>query len=1090
MKGRKFRAKKVLSLLMCLSLAAATCITSVGAMSTEPHPNSFVEKMNGLFQNPVMEYRPEIRWWLAEGSHTDETLKESIQELYQDGYGAIEFVTLDESSYLDNATYAWGSEEWVHDSHLIVEECTKLGMGVSFTSGTHWSTANLTTITPDDPAASQELGYRTVNLTAGQQFSGVLPTPELTANATKMRLVEVVTAKKTSVSEDGKTIRLGPDSLTDITDTAVQQLDGTWTIDYTAPIDGDYILFSFWQYGTSETYKPASTGEAYTINYFSREGADALIEYWNENVLTPDLQQMIQENGDVSLYMDSLELSTRGTNSTGNLWCDDYEKEFSSRRGYDVGKYLPIFTLQSNVTFMSEPLYSYTLEGEEDLCNKLRNDLYQTNTELYMEECLDVLTEWLHRFGMTLRAENSYGYFFEISQPVKSLDYVETESLEFNTEPDMYRSQGGAAHLYGKTYSSETGALGGENYYRNHEYYRQIFYTQFAAGIQRTVLHGYSSAYGPEQNCSWPGYEGMMPFFSERFSKRQPASLDYPEINQHLARIQTALRQGTVKMDLGILRNDYYINNASEFQRPFEENYLHNHKAFYWQDMTLQDAGYTYDYFSPMLLQDNEITCTNGQIQADGVGYQGLIVYQEELPYESAQVLYQWAKDGLPVVIIDGETQEEIRNNMIKVNTSAAIQTPFNDGKDEQLIQLMDQIKQLDNVAVVNQAKDTYEALMQLGIRPRAEYVESNDSLLNVLHQAEDASYLYVYNYMYEEEQNDIGQISLDGIYKPYALNTWTGEITELAEYSYQGSRTILNVDLAPGDIMVFVLDPNDQGEKTVVSSENVDKVTVENGNTTMYVANSGKAVLNYSDGTSYTEEVSVPEDIQLDNWNLVVQDWQPGDKITRTEDRGFGYTTTEVTYDTNKVDINVGQTDLIPWKDIPQVGGTVSGVGSYTTTFTLPENWDNSLYSLQFQADSFSGGTAAIFINGKQVNGNMDNCTADLSEFAQPGENTIEVRVTSSLRNRMYDLGYDVNWTMWHQTPEIDSYGMVGDTTLKVYTKVVGQSTDQPSSDNPESPSTNESTNSPQTGDAAPIIGITVLTMASATMLIFRKKK
>ena len=165
MKGRKFRAKKVLPLLMCLSLAAATCITSVGAVSTESQSNSFVEKMNGLFQNPAMEYRPEIRWWLAEGSHTDETLKESIQELYQDGYGAIEFVTLDESAYLDNATYAWGSEEWVHDSHLIVEECTKLGMGVSFTSGTHWSTANLTTITPDDPAASQELGYRTVNLT-------------------------------------------------------------------------------------------------------------------------------------------------------------------------------------------------------------------------------------------------------------------------------------------------------------------------------------------------------------------------------------------------------------------------------------------------------------------------------------------------------------------------------------------------------------------------------------------------------------------------------------------------------------------------------------------------------------------------------------------------------------------------------------------------------------------------------------------------------------------------------------------------------------------------------------------------------------
>ena len=46
--------------------------------------------------------------WLEEGSHTDETLRESVQELYDDGYGGIEFVTLDESQYLDKETYAWG----------------------------------------------------------------------------------------------------------------------------------------------------------------------------------------------------------------------------------------------------------------------------------------------------------------------------------------------------------------------------------------------------------------------------------------------------------------------------------------------------------------------------------------------------------------------------------------------------------------------------------------------------------------------------------------------------------------------------------------------------------------------------------------------------------------------------------------------------------------------------------------------------------------------------------------------------------------------------------------------------------------------
>ena len=44
---------------------------------------------------------------------------------------------------IDHARYGWGSEEWVHDSQIVVEETTRRGMSVSFTSGTNWSNANL-----------------------------------------------------------------------------------------------------------------------------------------------------------------------------------------------------------------------------------------------------------------------------------------------------------------------------------------------------------------------------------------------------------------------------------------------------------------------------------------------------------------------------------------------------------------------------------------------------------------------------------------------------------------------------------------------------------------------------------------------------------------------------------------------------------------------------------------------------------------------------------------------------------------------------------------------------------------------------------
>ena len=122
---------------------------------------------------------------------------------------------------------------------------------------------------------------------------------------------------------------------------------------------------------------------------------------------------------------------------------------------------------------------------------------------------------------------------------------------------------------------------------------------------------------------------------------------------------------------------------------------------------------------------------------------------------------------------MEGPTQEQIRNTMVKENQSAAITTGYNDGKDEQLAALMARIKALDTVATVQTQEEAYDALISLGVHPRAEYNDPNQqNLLSVLRKDNDASYLYVYNYMYEDDQNYVGQISVDGIYKPYVLNT------------------------------------------------------------------------------------------------------------------------------------------------------------------------------------------------------------------------------------------------------------------------------------------------------------------------------
>ena len=182
----KKRVKTLTSVLVALSLPISGSLTVFGAEQTA---GSFQADLESKYAEPAMEYWPEARWWLAEGSNTDETIQETIQSAYDSGIGAVEFATLEAG--VDAETYSWGSDEWISDSHKVIEEATKLGMGVSFTSGTHWRTANIPGLDPNSDAASQELAATTQNVASGETFDGVIPMPEAAEGITSQKLVAV-----------------------------------------------------------------------------------------------------------------------------------------------------------------------------------------------------------------------------------------------------------------------------------------------------------------------------------------------------------------------------------------------------------------------------------------------------------------------------------------------------------------------------------------------------------------------------------------------------------------------------------------------------------------------------------------------------------------------------------------------------------------------------------------------------------------------------------------------------------------------------------------------------------------------------------
>ena len=522
-------------------------------------------------------------------------------------------------------------------------------------------------------------------------------------------LVAAVAARVLEETEVGAILDV--DSVIDLTDEVHDD-----ELEWTAPDEGTWRLFTYWMHGTGQTASPSASVN-YTVSYVDPDGAQAVIDYWDSVVLTPALREQIGRNPRAQMYMDSLELSTYGAG--GLFWGRTVAEEFRNRRGYDIARWLPFLT--RTVPMMAvDTIYHHEPRAEHRITvEKVRFDYVRTLTDLYIENMLRPFAAFLHGFRITLRAEISYGLPFELTRPGPEVDGIETESLEFASQIDAYRLLAGPAHLFGKQYSSETGATT-RNYMLDHRFYDQIIATQLAAGITKTVLHGWASIAGAEGVTEWPGHEGMWSKFSERFDIRQPGSEFYPLWTAALGRYQCILRQGKPRIDVGILRTDHFTDNML-FTALFDEDgnrmadedayghlWMRNRENQWWQDLGMQDAGWTYEFFDGSLLLHDEVSFADGLVQPNGPGYQALIVYQSELDPDAAAHLLDWARQGLKVLVVHGT--RELKLLVRGLHTSherAAVRTPGLDGRDRELAATMAELLALPTVTAIDDPAQT-----------------------------------------------------------------------------------------------------------------------------------------------------------------------------------------------------------------------------------------------------------------------------------------------------------------------------------------------------------------------------------------------
>ena len=459
-----------------------------------------------------------------------------------------------------------------------------------------------------------------------------------------------------------------------------------------------------------------------------------------------------------------------------------------------------------------------------------------------------------------------------------------------------------------------------------------------------------------------------------RWGNREPSYVNYDEFNDHIGRIQQLMQTGRSRTDIGFIHNSWTQGTRTMGEdgslTQGHKNWMFAHEGTYYRSTELQDHGYTYDYVAPDLLTidregmegyealPGEVTKVEYNPETgvlEGAGYKALVLYQDWMDPDGAEIVLDLAKQGMPVVVLENAAQY----STFVSDVSA---------KGNKLSDIMDELKALDNVRVaavhdpINYRRgetggfddDVYEMLVELGVKPYAE-TEENHQLLTQTREDEDGNrYLFAYNYCpndyhqnsskEEVKAEDHGttistSISMDGIYVPYIIDSWSGEVTELAEYYYEDGRTVFPITLDYSNVALFAFEKADEEKAGTIKETNAAASYMTADGAVIRVTEAGDyhTVLN-SGAEIDTKVEELAEAADITGWNLDVTSWTASDEIRVSEEKIGDLTTKNTQVMTNFVEIPGIRLDtLTTWDNIPEVGKEVSGTGVYTAEF----EWD-----------------------------------------------------------------------------------------------------------------------------------------------------
>jgi hypothetical protein len=934
-------------------------------------PAADADAISDAFAAPARSELPLYRFWNGGGSMDPATFNRELDEMAANGAGGLEASTFSTQNATTDSDYttteSFGTPLWTQRVTELIQAANRRGLRVDEIYSPRWS-ASINTVSPDGPGSAKEITFGRAWVNAGAQYTGAVPTAALPNGVTKRELLATLAYRCVSTCAGNGVAVLDQSSVMDLTS------QGS-TVSFTAPAGSDqWVIVGVWMNGTGQTVNAGLPTTSYLVDHFSIDGWNALKDYWEQKVLTPEMKAAWAANGG-SLFFDSLELNRSGQQV--RHWTPDFLDEFQARRGYSLVPYLPVVAVTTPV-----------FEFQGDLGARVREDYNETLSELFRDNHLLPAQQWAHSLGLTLRGQ---AYSSSGPSPLDILDLfgrqdiAEGEDHSFESRfdlnflqtlgTDIWRGMATAVEMAGKKIVSteccaERPALG---------YPRQVLLShmnhQFAAGVNQIVYHGWSHK-APKLATSWPGWGGFNYGVSDEYGPFNPtwASGDDKRINEYVGRVQTVMRLGKQRSDVAI----YHAGKGHSVAGNRGERWI--------ADRAIEHAGYRYGFMNKTLIASDRAVVRHGLLDPDGEQFKAFVVdntpninkYTGVMELASAQRIAMWADAGLPIFFVGPPPSRVLGNH------------PEQDAK---LAAIITRLLARPNVVQVATQAELPAALSAAGVKPATDFTAPS-TLISTRRENDGTNYYFFYN---EGEARASTEMTLAGNGIPYELDAYTGTITPIAAYERTRGGVKLAISVASGDATIVAVTarnvfPRPVRHRISATATTADSVLFDSaGELAIRATTPGTFSTTLSDGREVSTDIArVPRPWTLGEWRLDVISYEQGLTFNDTAKVPRG-----------PYAVTAGADGTLPnWLQIPDLASR-AGIGTYTSSLDVGPAWTGGS-GAYLDLGSVPNSNYSVSVNGAEVPypDQMDPSRIDIGAQLESGVNEIVVRIATQLGN------------------------------------------------------------------------------------------